>query len=84
MPQTDEIVIYHITVQGRLSADWADYLGGMTITSAQRNDQPITTLSGSLIDQAALIGVINNLYCLSFSILAIDQQIVSKKEKTYV
>lgn len=84
MPQTDEFVVYHITVQGRISADWADYLGGMTITSGQTNDQPITILSGSLCDQAALIGVINNLYNLSFPILTVEHQTVSNKEKTNV
>ena len=54
---------YRIRVQGNLDADYADRLGGLTITPANPDDEtPETTLYGLLLDQAAQLGVLNTLY----------------------
>ena len=54
---------YRICVQGRLDERYSDRLGGLTITQATDDDDaPVTTLYGRLIDQAALLGVLNTLY----------------------
>ena len=54
---------YRISVQGNLPESWSDRLGGMAITiSYDPNGTPVTTLSGQLRDQAALLGVLNALY----------------------
>jgi hypothetical protein len=54
---------YRIRVQGRLDERYSDRLGGLTITQATDDDQAsVTTLYGPLIDQAALLGVLNALY----------------------
>jgi hypothetical protein len=79
--QTAECII---TVQGTIEADWSDYLGGLTLSANERSAQPITILSGTLIDQGTLLGVLNNLYTLGFSILTVEHQIVSNKEQNYV
>ena len=87
MPSTvhsDQTAEYIITVQGMIGADWSDYLGGLALSSSKRSAQPTTTLSGTLIDQGALLGVLNNLYTLGFSILTVEHQIISNKEKNYV
>lgn len=75
---------YRIIVEGQVSVDWSDYLGGLTIKSSQKKQRATTTLSGQLADQAALVGVINNLYNLGFPILSIEQQALNNKEKNYV
>ena len=72
-PSTSETTC-HITVNGRVDADWAEYLGGLTIVPAGKAAQTTTTLSGKVVDQAALMGVLNNLYGLGFSILSVDYQ----------
>lgn len=71
---------YEITVRGRLGPDWSDYFGDLTITTNVSVAQVTTTLSGELIDQAALMGVLNNLYGLGFSILTVDRQELDKEE----
>ena len=76
----DQAAGYLITVQGVVGADWADYLGGLTISANIAAGQPTTTLSGRLIDQGALLGVLNNLYNLGFPILTVEYQIISSKE----
>ncbi len=68
-----EPAIYQISVNGRLEPDWSDYFG-LTITTKECRSQTTTTLSGELVDQAALMGVLNNLYGLGFSILAVTYQ----------
>lgn len=65
---------YQIQVQGLLSPKWSDRMGGMTIWSEQpiEGALPVTTLSGLLTDQAALIGVISSLYDLRLPIISVE------------
>ena len=64
---------YRITVEGRLDEKWSGRLGGMHITTTPRGAQkPVTTLSGEVQDQAALMGVLNSLYDLHLSILSVN------------
>lgn len=82
--RADQAVGYLITVQGVVGVNWVDYLGGLEISANKVAGQPTTTLSGRLIDQAALLGVLNNLFNLGFHILTVECQFDSNKEKNYV
>ncbi len=65
---------YRIRVGGCLSASWADRLGGMTITVRHApSQQPVTTLTGEVIDQAALMGVLDALYDMGFPLLKVER-----------
>jgi hypothetical protein len=65
---------YRIRVEGPLDERWSDYLGGMTISSANRSGEPtVTTLTGELVDQAALMGVLNTVYDLGFTLLKVER-----------
>jgi len=79
----DESASYCIQIQGYLSQQWADYLAGLSISVDVEPDQTVTTLSGEVTDQAALMGVLNNLYNLGFSILSVEHQFESDKEKSH-
>lgn len=71
----DPTTIYcQITIKGRLDSDWGDYFSGLTISTQQSAAQTRTTLSGELTDQAALMGVLNNLYGLGFVILFVESK----------
>jgi hypothetical protein len=64
---------YRIRVQGILSQNWSDRLGGMAISVSETEEQaPQTTLTGTLADQAALVGVLNTLYDLHLPVLSVD------------
>jgi hypothetical protein len=67
---TDDAAIYEIRVQGQFDESWSDWLGGLTITP-----QPdgTTLLCGSIIDQAALHGILDRLYGLNLMILSVVQ-----------
>ena len=65
---------YRIRVHGELGASWAGRLGDMAITVRQAaNQQPVTTLSGEVTDQAALLGVLNTLYDMGFPLLKVER-----------
>jgi hypothetical protein len=65
--------IYNIRAQGILDAKWSARLGGMAITVTRPEDQaPVTTLTGKLMDQAALLGVLMTLYNLHLPVLSVE------------
>ncbi len=79
MPATDN-PIYQIRVQGQLDASWSDWLGGLTITPQPDKE---TLLAGPIVDQAALHGILDKLYAMNLTILAViqvkrDQEIEDK------
>ena len=64
---------YHIQVIGQLDEIWSSRLGGLTITSNHSDEHPvITSLSGNLIDQAALYGVLMALYDERLPLLSVE------------
>ena len=63
---------YVIEVQGYLAEHWSDWLGGMMIDpQASVEGADITRLTGTVIDQAALHGVLRKLYDLGLPLLSI-------------
>ena len=65
--------IYCIRVQGVVSDNWRDYLQGMAIEIDRRGDsQAVTILTGELMDQAALLGVLNVLYNWRLPVLSVE------------
>jgi hypothetical protein len=63
---------YAIRVQGHLDATWSNRLSGMRITVSGSGRHAVTVLFGHLIDQAALLGVLNALYELGLPLLSVD------------
>jgi hypothetical protein len=64
---------YRVCVRGYLERSWSRRLGGMEITTAGREDkEPVTTLDGWLVDQAALLGVLNALYGMHLPLLSVE------------
>jgi hypothetical protein len=65
--------IYRITVQGCLDSSWSDDFGGMAISSQVAADgSSLTVLTGWLVDQAALFGILDGLYGLGFPLLGVE------------
>ncbi len=69
MPVSDT-PIYHIRIQGQLDESWSEWLGELAITP-----QPdgTTLLSGPIVDQAALHGILDRLYGLNLPIRSVVQ-----------
>ena len=62
--------VYEITVRGRLTDDWSDWFDGLQMTTLAGGD---TVLSGTIVDQAALMGILNKLNRLNVTLLSLSQ-----------
>jgi hypothetical protein len=68
----DQPANYLIKVPGRLDEDLSDWVQGMTIAVEWEEDNPpISTLTGVLIDQAALQGLLRRLYTLGLPLIEV-------------
>jgi hypothetical protein len=65
---------YRIRVLGAMDKRRSEVLCGMGISSTRRQGGPIvTTLTGALADQAALVGVLNSLYDMGYPLLKVER-----------
>lgn len=71
-------VIYEICIEGQLNPDWSEWLDGMTITLLEGNQ---TQLTGPLVDQAALLGLLMKLHNFGLLLLAVKRSKHQKDEK---
>ena len=67
----DEGGSYEIRLKGRLDCRWADWFDGLTLT--QESDGT-TVLSGSVVDQAALHGLLGKVRDLGLPLIAVMQR----------
>lgn len=69
--QRDEAADYEIVVAGELDARWSDFVGGLTTAVDSTPGRVSTNLFGTVIDQSALIGILNRLVDLGHPILSV-------------
>ena len=62
--------LWEIRVRGHLAGDWRDWLDGLEITSLAGGN---TVLCGAIVDQAALMGILNKLNRLNVTLLSLRQ-----------
>ena len=62
--------IYKITVQGIIDKDWSERHWGLQVNT-EGGSRQITTLIGQINDQAALSGLLNNLYELHITVISV-------------
>jgi hypothetical protein len=65
---------YQIIVQGFLDSDWSNRLGGLSIATTETAHGTVTTLTGEVVDQAALFGILNALYDLHHPLLSVRRE----------
>lgn len=69
----DQPAQYQIKVPGHLDEHWSAWAAGMTITLGSEEDGwPVTTLTGTFADQAALNGLLRRLYALGVPLMSIN------------
>ena len=68
----DRPATYQVRVPGEIGESWSDWAGGMTISVESEGDgPPVTTLTGTL-DQAALQGLLRQLYSLGLPLISVN------------
>ena len=74
--------VYQIKVHGRLDARWSDWFGGMAIRCEIGNDGlPVTTITGPIVDQAALHGILWKLRDLNLKLVSVTPIETDSKRK---
>jgi len=63
-------MVYQIRIEGHLGRQWTDWFGGLTITLEADGD---TLLTGPVIDQAALYGLLKKVRDLGMPLLSVQR-----------
>jgi hypothetical protein len=66
----DQPGIYEIRIKGHLGQQWTDWFGGLTITLEDNGD---TLLTGPVVDQAALHGLLKKVRDLGMPLISVIQ-----------
>ena len=70
--ETKKLKVYQIKLRGRLDASWSDWFDGMTLTLETGDDgSPVTTLTGMVVDQAALHGLLARISDLNLTLISV-------------
>ena len=71
-PETDpcEPMVYRIRIKGHLGRQWTDWFGGLTVTQEDNGD---TLLSGPVVDQAALYGLLRRVRDLGMPLISVNR-----------
>jgi len=65
----DEPELYEIRIKGHLDGRWANWFGGLIITLEDNGD---TLLTGPVIDQAALYGLLKKVRDLGMPLVSVS------------
>jgi hypothetical protein len=63
-------MIYEIRIKGHLNREWTDWFAGMTLTLEEDGD---TLLTGPVIDQAALHGLLKKVRDLGMPLISVNR-----------
>lgn len=73
--ELDKPAMYKIRIKGTLDPQWSNWFDGFVI-EAQPDDE--TLLTGSVIDQAALYGLLLKLHNLGLLLLLVQRQMTTE------
>jgi len=70
-PETNpsQPMVYQIRVRSHLGSDWTDWFDGLTVTLQNNGD---TLLTGPVVDQAALYGVLKKVRDLGMLLVSVN------------
>ena len=66
--QDAQPMVYQIKVQGRLDESWSGWFNSMAVAF----EGDTTTLTGSVVDQAALRGILSRLWDLNLALISVN------------
>ena len=64
------VYVYEIRVEGQLTDRWSDWFDGLAIRNDLNGEM---TLTGPLIDQAALFGVLTMIHSLNLPLISVKR-----------
>lgn len=83
MSHLDEKAHYTIRIEGAIDDALAGWFGPVQIECRpSAHGQTITTLSGAVVDQAALVGLVRHLHGLGIVLLSVERNWRDQNEET--
>jgi hypothetical protein len=64
----DDPTVYQVRIKGHIDQGWSDWFGGLTISVDDNGD---TLVSGPVVDQAALHGLLKKVRDLGMPLLSV-------------
>jgi hypothetical protein len=61
-------MVYQIRIKGHLGREWTDWFGGLAITALDNGE---TLLTGSVVDQAALYGLLKKVRDVAMPLISV-------------
>jgi len=77
-PNPSQARVYQIRLQGHLERRWTDWFEGLTITLEANGE---TLLTGPIVDQAALYGLIRKVRDLGLPLLSVTRLEAGQADK---
>ena len=74
---TGQPMVYQIRLKGHLGRHWTDWFEGLTITLEANGD---TLLTGPVVDQAALYGLLKKVRSLGLPLLSVNRIDLNHKD----
>ena len=71
----DEPAVHQVQLQGVISQHWLNYFDDMNISVEGEDGTAITTLTGQIVDQAALQGMLQKIYTLGLVLLKVERKL---------
>ena len=66
---------YHIKIKDHLDTRWQEWFDGLTFTLT---DDGCTILSGNIVDQASLHGVLKKIRNLGLTLISVNPQVIGE------
>jgi hypothetical protein len=76
--QPTQPMVVEIRIEGHLDGQWTDWFGGLTITLEENGD---TLLTGPVVDQAALYGLLRRMRDLGLTLVSINRVDTGKQDR---
>ena len=73
----EQLMVYQIRIKGHLGQQWTEWFEGLTITLEDNGD---TLLTGPVVDQAALHGLLKKVRDLGMPLISVDPVKLNKTD----
>ena len=71
LPKVTQPAAYRIQIAGRVNDGWSDFMSDLKQSFDQENGATITTVTGVVVDQAALHGLLEHIRDLNLTLLSV-------------
>jgi hypothetical protein len=70
VPSKSGVIFYEIRIKGQLNSRWSEWLEGLDVKLLENGEM---ILFGPVVDQSALMGVLNKISYLNLTLLSVNE-----------